>query len=149
MAKQKIANSGPQTEHPALAVTWPDVGEDAVLSAPIARLSAELAGEGAFSAPVKLPDSDQLTVRLVNISLLQKLDELRDDIALFQGGFFLAAGAILGLTPSMLAPSVEQGIWVAAASFCLFLGVFGFLWRRARKRADVIRAKLFAIETEA
>ncbi|MEJ0011274.1 MAG: hypothetical protein WDM94_01345 [Bauldia sp.] len=138
----------PETEILGLQTDTPETESVGVLSGPVNRLAAELAGLEAPTAPIQLPSKEELTVRLVNISLLQRLDELRGDVTLLQTIFWTIAGGLLGLITTLFG-SVQSTILFDKAAGALlvlltiFLGLFGFLWRRASKRADEMTKKIF------
>jgi hypothetical protein len=137
---------------------WPDIRREpevgpefGVLSTPIRTLAAELAGEGAFTAPVQLPSKGQMTVRLVPVAVLERLDEARSDTMLVMSAFLTLAGAELGLLPAvtsaMLHPPKSDPITVSL--FCaglLFLGFTGFLWWRGSRRVAAVRNAIFGTQ---
>ncbi len=112
----------------------------------VRQLSSELTGEAEPSAPISLPSRSDLTVRLVDVALLRRLDELRDDLALVQGAFWTIAGALLGVVASGLTSSnamTDQLVWTVVGILLMFLILIGFFWFRTNKRASTARARIF------
>jgi hypothetical protein len=105
------------------------------LRSSIHRLTAELTGEGGLSAPVKVPRPEALTVRLVNVALLEALDAVRADAALFQNAFYGTFGAAAGLAGNMVLGSTSTAGWIALASSTTASGIFAVLWLRASRLA--------------
>ena len=111
----------------------------------LVELSTRLAGGYQTSAPVKMPAPDELTVRLVNISLLQRLDELRGDAALLQSFLCCAVGGLLGFLTNVFTSnqSLDKNAWIFLTLLLGFAAVFGFLTMRASRRAETLRQKVF------
>lgn len=133
---------------PASAKNETQVG---VLDLSLEQLSSEIIGEYQHSAPVKMPNREELTVRLVNISLLQRLDELRGDVTLLQTILWTIIGILLGFVTSLWGSDqaisqIDKHSWGMLTLLCAFTGVFGYLTKRASNRAENLRAKLFKPE---
>ncbi|PHN00914.1 hypothetical protein [Flavilitoribacter nigricans] len=122
--------------------------EVGLLNLSLDELSSEIIGEYRHSAPVKMPNREELTVRLVNISLLQRLDELRGDVTLMQTILWTIIGTILGFATSLFGSEqsidqIDKRSWWLFLLLIIFAGVFGYLTQRANKRAVKLRNKLF------
>lgn len=114
----------------------------------IERSADLLSGRIPTSARVKLPAEEHLTVELVPLGLVQRLEEAKGDLSLFQSFFWTLFGTLLGvITTLVLAPSsltsVDKATWVTICALLLAIGIFGFLWNRASNRADKIREKTY------
>lgn len=113
---------------------------------PLLKYSLRLASTNPLSAPIKMPDEDALTVRLVPIHQLQRFDELRDDAALWQAIAWTAGGGVLGFITNFL---VAQRAPTDFASYAMIglLGLIavGAIHRHAMvaRRIERIRTKLF------
>jgi hypothetical protein len=111
----------------------------------LARLTNEITGGYEHSAPVRMPPRDELTVTLVPVSLLQRLDELRSDLTLFQSMLWAAIGGIIGFLTNIF--TSDQGLnknsGIFLALLCGVTVLFIFLTIRASRRAEAIRQKIY------
>lgn len=123
------------------APTGTDLG---VIVAPLVRYTTEIAGGYEPSAPVRIPNREELTVRLVNISQLQHLDELRSDVTLLQTILGAGIGGVIGFLTNIF--TSNQGMDKQSGVFLVLLAgvaaVFGLLARRAGKRSADLRRTL-------
>lgn len=123
--------------------------EQSLLGESILGLTSELASSQPLTAPVELPNRGELTVKLVNRTVLQRLDELRGDISIYQGFFFTALGALISFGIATF-PESDKGLvldrtnLIASALALGFLVTFGWLWARAAKRAKVLYDQVFS-----
>jgi hypothetical protein len=115
---------------------------DDSLSSSILRLSAEAAGDGDLSAPIRLPPTETLTVRLVNLNLLESFDALRSDVSLFQNAFYGAVGCAAGFGGNMLFGTTSTPGWVAFWTSVSLTLVSTLLWIRAAKRAATAKQRM-------
>lgn len=119
-----------------------------ILNSSLTQLSSDIIGDFQHSAPVKIPNREDLTVRLVNISMLARLDELRGDATLMQNFFWTVMGTLLGLITSLFSSDtaidqIDKHSWILVVLIVIVAGVFGFLMVRSSRRADKLRSKLF------
>lgn len=116
-----------------------------VLPDSLVRLTTELSGGYEPYAPVRMPNREELTVRLVNISMLQRLDELRSDISLYQNFLWAAIGGIIGFATNVLTSNqpVDAKAALFLALLCVFAAVFTILVVRGSKRAEAVRQRIY------
>lgn len=131
-----------ESDSAALEVEDRDLG---VVSTPLVDLMADITERNSPTAPVKIPNKNDLTVHLVNIDLLRRLDELRGDVSLYQTMFWTFLGIAFGFIVSF---STSGQVMTRDTWMLLFLGsavvtIFGLLWHRATVRAQRIREKVF------
>lgn len=116
-----------------------------VIISPLTQIATQVAGGYETTAPVKIPDQEELTVRLVNISQIQRLDELRSDATLMQTILWSGIGAILGFFTNVV--TSNQPLEKYAILFLILLIgitiVFAFLTKRASRREQDLRRRLF------
>lgn len=125
-----------------------DMEQVGILSGPISRFASELASEGPLMAPVQLPSPSEITVRLVDRSVLMQLDQARDDVSLFQNYFFAAFGTLLGVVVTMFRWTgtdlkLDQVSLASTSLLIIFLLSISFPWFRASRRARQLRAQIF------
>jgi hypothetical protein len=123
-------------------------------SASISALTSELADEPPQSAPIRYPARDRIAVQLVNVELLRRLDDGREDVTLCMAVFFGVLGGLLGLLPAVIEKTPTgmsvNLLWVGvSAGLLAFWVVAGVFWLRAAKRADKIRRSVFSGQGEA
>lgn len=120
-----------------------------LLSDPITRFSSELLRDG-IMAPVQLPGTQDLMVRLVDRSVLLRFEDARDDVAIHQGLFFIFLGGLLGLAAGAVGTAGNTGETIHPVEFAIgvvlviVVASFGLLWRRSARRAEKLRVKIFA-----
>lgn len=117
-----------------------------LIAAPLTKLTGDIARGYPPTAPVRLPNREELTVRLVDSAQLHRLDELRGDVALHQSILFIGIGALLGFVTSLFFTNTRVGAggWVflgVLLGMSLLSGVFA---RRAARRAAMAKRRLFS-----
>lgn len=116
-----------------------------IIVEPFTKLTSQLAQTSLPTAPVKIPGPEELTVRLVNVSQLQRLDELRGDVALLQTILFTIVGTVLGFVTNVFTSNqaMDRSAWIFLV---LLLGasvLFGVLTARASQRTMKLQRRLF------
>jgi hypothetical protein len=111
---------------------------------PLIRYTQELAGNREPYAPVKLPSPNDMTVRLVDITQLQRLDELREDAALMQTIFWTTIGALVGVLTNIFTSNqnIDTKSWILILLLAGGASIFGFLNLRASKRSEKLRRRI-------
>lgn len=133
-------------DHVAGGETLPAIQEpDHGAVEPLLRLTADIIGAPATSAPIRMPNRDELTVRLVNVDKLQRLDELRDDVTVMQTVCGTATGGLLGFLANVFTTTshMDAKMWIFLGLLGAVVGVSMFLTRRVSKRASDLRARIF------
>jgi hypothetical protein len=112
---------------------------------PLTRDVIELAGGVEPHAQVKLPRPEDLAVRLVQVSALQRLDELRSDVSIHLSMLTTAGGLIVGFLTNVLTSNqpFNPQYWPFLGLLGLTAITFGGLTWRASRRAERIRRRLF------
>jgi hypothetical protein len=112
---------------------------------PFTKFASQLAQDSLPTAPVKIPEPEELTVRLVNASQLQRLDELRSDGALLQTILFTMIGAVLGFVTNVFTSNqaMDKSSWIFLAFLLGGSVLFGVLAMRAGRRETELRRRLF------
>jgi hypothetical protein len=116
-----------------------------IVSEPFVELTSRLARDSLPTASVKLPDPEDLTVRLVNISQIQRLDELQGDTALLQTILFTSVGTVLGFLTNIFTSNqgMDKSSWIFLAFLLATCALFGALTARASRRTTELRRRLF------
>lgn len=113
---------------------------------PLLKYSLGLASAEPPSAPIKMPEKDALTVRLVPIHQLQRFDELRDDASLWQSIAWTAGGGLLGFVTNFLtaqAAPTDIATYMVVGLLCLVAVGAGRKHASVSRRLDHLRQKLF------
>jgi hypothetical protein len=123
--------------------------QTADLGGSIERIAAELAGEGAMSAPVHLPPRSKLALHLVDVRTLSRLDEAQSDASVFQSLFWAIFGGLLGVGTSSFAShaamaAMDSTTAVLFAVLGMGSALMGFFWWRYSKRAKVLKAEILS-----
>lgn len=95
-------------------------------------------------APIILPSKDELAVRVVPTSSLNRLNECNDDKELTSGIFWACVGGVVGIISNMVASDTypQKGEWLLLA-ILMALSLLSFLlYRRFINRATKIRDSL-------
>jgi uncharacterized membrane protein YeaQ/YmgE (transglycosylase-associated protein family) len=108
------------------------------------RYAPELLGKQASYAPIGFSIPTDPNIQLVDITQLQRLEELHDDSAFMQTVWL----AIIGLTVGILIADVmhrqgssgQVGTLVFVLVGCVI--IFGFLTRRTKKRTEKLRRRV-------
>src|SRR5690242_1878004 len=95
----------------------------ASVAAPLIRYTAELAEAYKPTAPVKLPDTESLTVQLVNVTLLQRLDDARADVSLMQNILWCTVGGLFGQITTLVTSDHNPG----SPAIALLVGLIGLV----------------------
>lgn len=98
-----------------------------------------------LAAPIRLPRTEDMEVRLASIGQLERLDEYRGNLTLFIGVATCAFGGILGIcvnwvTQQPIRPTSASV--VALALLFLVFTLFAFLARRESNRALAVRDQI-------
>lgn len=113
------------------------------------ELTEKLSRGGELStAKVIIPNEDQLTIKLVNVNLIKRLDELKEDENIYQNYFFTVIGTLLGTIISVLMsdkPISETGaVTITIIVFLIMIAFFLFgLKIRIKKRLQNIKLQIF------
>lgn len=120
-----------------------DLQTDSIVD-PLVRFAEEQLDAHRPTAPVRMPDPQDLEVRLVNINELHRLDELRSDASLLGGLFWIFVGGAVGFLGNLASSGQGLGrsgiIYIAFNS--IMLAIFGALFSRANRRASSQRKRL-------
>jgi hypothetical protein len=111
---------------------------------PLIGYAQEIAGNREPYAPVKFPTPNDMTVRLVDITQLQRLDELREDASLMQTIFWTIIGALVGVLTNIFTSNqnVDTKSWILILLLAGVAAIFGFLTLRATKRSEKLRRRI-------
>lgn len=143
--KEMQEEAGPKTTVLDTSQFQADDTQLGVIVEPLIRYANQIAGGQESSAPIQMPSREDLTVRLVSISQLQRLDELRNDSSLFQSILFTIVGVLLGLPITIYTSNVSMSkplwaiLWVLAGVTL----IFACLTIRASRSAAELRRKIF------
>lgn len=123
----------------------PDEPANEDISSSLTNFAAEVAANGmAHTAPVTMPSREKLTVRLVNVELISRLDELRSDAAFHIGFAWAAVGLVTGIFTNIFtseSPLDRKTIVFSALAITIAI-VFAFLAVRASRRARILKLQL-------
>jgi hypothetical protein len=121
----------------------PNMSADSTANPLTQRYAPELGAQASY-APIGFSTPTDPNIQLVDITQLQRLEELHDDSALMQTVWL----AIIGLTVGILIADVmhrqgsagQVGTLVFVLVGCVI--IFGFLTRRTKKRTEKLRRRV-------
>lgn len=105
----------------------------------LVRIATDVSGGYEPSAPVKIPDREALAVQLVDIALVLRFDESRNDVTLMQTILWTIIGGFFGFLGSWVTSSKKMGkvAWIFLFFLIGGICIFIFLTYRASKRAKM------------
>jgi len=131
-------NTNPTDESQLASGDPPQLSHDTQMTATVEALAQAVAADAIHpKAQVIMPSEEQLTVRLVKLDDVLRLQETASDENLVAGAFMALVGALLGIFINLVTSditSISKATWVAIAANVFFLIALGSFWRRLHNR---------------